>query len=166
MSRVLQSFWPIVSLKADLWHNRDFCTQTLGFSFVIWRQQGFDFTASFELRAKPVGSNLCHGFPVVLRFRIRPSRWTTVREGSVSTDLKENYPWVTPPPSQTPRGRRPRPDTKDQFPDGKSRTEPLCRRTGREGERERKRETDGWKSCEALGAFCWLEQEEVDSLNP
>lgn len=31
----------------------------------------------------------------------------------------------------------------------------------KEKEKERMRETDGWKSCEAWGTFCWLEQEEV-----
>lgn len=55
--------------------------------------------------------------------------------------------------------RRPHYNSKDQFPDGESQTEPLCGRTRRE--RRRKRETDGWKSCEAWGTFCWLEQEEV-----
>lgn len=142
MSRVLQSFWPIVSLKADLWHNRDFCTQTLGFLFAIWRQQGFDFTASFELCAKPVGSNLCHGFSVVLRFRIRPSRWTKVRECSLSTDLKENYPWVTP--QSNPQGATPAPWHEGSIPRWKVANGATLRENRKRGrERGRERLMDG-----------------------
>lgn len=53
MNRVLQSFWPIVSWKADLWHNTHFllkCFFLFFFSdFFLNRNTGFGFLDKFNL---------------------------------------------------------------------------------------------------------------------
>lgn len=163
MSRVLQSFWPIVSPKTDLWHNRDFSTETLGFLFVIWYQESFNFKASFEFLLLIY---LCHGLSVVVRFRIWPRQWMKMQERSRSTDLKEKKKLLLTPPVVKPlqgdacaKTRR----TNSQMESCELSHfvgEPIERESER-GDRGRMRETDEWKSCEAWGTFCWLEQEEV-----